>query len=103
MDLKSIQTILPNHPEHLFLELSQDGKISKVRFNELLQRLTDSFCSHDWGKDELDRSNHARVMLLVAELKNQGLTVWMDEEQMKANVKEQMVVEPKTRQVKRVN
>jgi hypothetical protein len=51
----------------------------------------DAFLTHDWGKDEHDRSNHARVGQVNEALKARGVVTWFDEEKMEGNVVEQMV------------
>lgn len=50
----------------------------------------DVFVAHDWGNDELGRSNHARVARVVAELTAAGLKAWFDEEQMRGDILERM-------------
>ena len=40
----------------------------------------DVFLSHNWGKDEEGRDNHARVKKINALLKARGLTTWFDEQ-----------------------
>ena len=42
----------------------------------------DAFLTHDWGTDELGRSNHARVVRLATELRKAGLRPWLDENEM---------------------
>lgn len=37
------------------------------------------FLSHAWGKDTLDRDNHARVRTLARRLRELGWKVWLDE------------------------
>jgi hypothetical protein len=52
--------------------------------------VTDVFLTHDWGTDELGRSNHDRVKVINRLLQASGLRTWFDEEAMHGNVKEQM-------------
>ena len=47
----------------------------------------DCFLSHDWGKDEDGRDNHARVAKICAGLKAAGLRPWFDEERMQGECK----------------
>ena len=49
-----------------------------------------AFISHNWGPDELNRSNHERVKHLNAGLKKLGLKTWFDEEKMVGHVVKQM-------------
>ena len=44
------------------------------------------FLSHDWGKDELGRSNHKRVVRLSEELKALGLRTWLDQDRMEGDI-----------------
>ncbi len=52
--------------------------------------LTDCFLTHDWGVDEKERSNHARVAKVNQYLKNKGLVTWFDEDRMDGNVRRKM-------------
>ena len=47
----------------------------------------DCFLTHDWGVDELDRDNHARVSQVCTKLKDAGFKPWFDEEFMRGDVK----------------
>ena len=38
----------------------------------------DAFLSHNWGKDESGRDNHARVLQLAEILIQKGLKIWID-------------------------
>jgi hypothetical protein len=49
-----------------------------------------AFLTHDWGEDELNRSNHRRVVLVAKALKARGLPVWIDEDEITGNIVEQM-------------
>ena len=40
----------------------------------------DAFLTHDWGDDELGRSNHARVAEVNRLLKAAGFVTWFDED-----------------------
>ena len=45
------------------------------------------FATHDWGKDELGRDNHARVSRVVHALRGQhGIQLWFDEEKMEGDI-----------------
>ena len=48
------------------------------------------FLTHDWGKDELQRDNHARVSEVCKRLKAAGLTPWFDEDQMRGDIHKTM-------------
>ena len=50
----------------------------------------DAFLTHDWGKDELGRDNHARVSKMCAALKQAGIKPWFDEESMRGDVNKAM-------------
>ena len=49
-----------------------------------------AFLSHDWGIDELGRSNHERVGKVAAELEARGLHVWLDDNEMHGDVNKRM-------------
>lgn len=51
---------------------------------------TDVFLSHNWGKDELGRDNHARVSCINKELQKYGYLTWFDEEQIKGEIVNQI-------------
>ena len=51
---------------------------------------TDLFLSHDWGKDELGRSNHYRVSLINRGLQELGYQTWFDDECMEDHIGENM-------------
>ena len=50
----------------------------------------DCFLTHDWGKDELGRDNHARVSEVCKRLKQAGLAPWFDEELMRGDINKTM-------------
>ena len=50
----------------------------------------DVFLSHDWGKDELGRSNHYRIGLINKGLKELGYQTWFDDECMEDHIGENM-------------
>eukprot|EP00966_Prymnesium_polylepis_P287024 6629830-Prymnesium_polylepis.1 len=50
----------------------------------------DAFLSHNWGNDELGRSNHARVCRIKQLLEMEGLKCWLDEEQMSGDINSKM-------------
>jgi hypothetical protein len=52
---------------------------------------TDVFLTHDWGVDELGRSNHDRVAMINKELKSVGFVTWFDSDRMTGDVVDQMV------------
>ena len=49
-----------------------------------------AFLSHNWGPDECDRDNHARVERVGAELVRRGLSVWLDANEMRGDVNKRM-------------
>ena len=51
---------------------------------------TDFFLSHDWGKDEIGRGNHERVMAVNDHLKKLGLKTWFDQDKMSGDIVKQM-------------
>ena len=48
------------------------------------------FLTHDWGKDEHGRDNHARVSEINDALKERGFVTWFDSDRMTGNVPKQM-------------
>ena len=50
----------------------------------------DAFLTHDWGDDELGRSNHARVAEVNRLLKAAGFVTWFDEDRMQGDIVSQM-------------
>jgi WD40 repeat protein len=55
-----------------------------------LKLKTDVFLTHDWGIDELGRSNHDRVAAINKELKSLGFVTWFDSEKMTGEIFYQM-------------
>ena len=51
---------------------------------------TEVFLSHNWGNDELDRDNHARVSEINTMLTDAGYVTWFDSERMIGDVLEKM-------------
>lgn len=51
---------------------------------------THFFLSHDWGDDEVGRSNHTRVMSVNNELNRMGLKTWFDQDRMSDDIVNQM-------------
>ena len=50
-----------------------------------------AFVTHDWGVDGEGRDNHERVIAVATALEKAGLRVWLDEQQMRGDVNQQMV------------
>lgn len=73
----------------LILDVGPDGYLSRDKLSEL-DKLTDCFLTHDWGKDELGRNNHERVAKVNDHLKARGLITWFDSERMIGNIVSQM-------------
>ena len=48
------------------------------------------FLSHDWGKDENNRDNHARVAKVNELLKARGFKTWFDNDRMVGDIVGQM-------------
>ena len=51
----------------------------------------DAFLTHDWGDDELGRSNHARVAEVNRLLKAAGFVTWFDEDRMQGDIVSQIL------------
>ena len=50
-----------------------------------------AFLTHNWGKDESNRDNHARVVRFKKELEANGITnLWLDEERLQGDIVKQM-------------
>ena len=45
-----------------------------------------AFLSHDWGTDDLQRDNHARVCRVAAALEAAGFKPWLDAQEMHGNI-----------------
>jgi hypothetical protein len=67
------------------------GMIPQRELLSFLSSATDVFLSHDWGMDELGRSNHERVVRIAEHLKQAGLRVWLDQERMEGDIYQRMV------------
>ena len=48
------------------------------------------FFSHDWGKDQLGRDNHDRVVKIFRALADLGIVGWLDEEYMQGDIDKAM-------------
>ena len=48
------------------------------------------FFSHDWGKDQLGRDNHDRVVKIFRALADRGIVGWLDEKYMQGDIDEAM-------------
>ena len=48
------------------------------------------FLTHEWGNDEKERPNHARVGKLNRYLKDRGLITWFDEDRLEGDIEEEM-------------
>jgi Ran GTPase-activating protein (RanGAP) involved in mRNA processing and transport len=44
------------------------------------------FLSHNWGDDETDRDNHARVQRVRKELDHLGVDAWLDDERLRGDI-----------------
>ena len=64
-------------------------KLAELR-NPVQNSRYDCFLTHDWGTDELGRSNHDRVSQVNRLLQASGLVTWFDEERMEGNINQQM-------------
>ena len=49
-----------------------------------------AFFSHDWGKDQLGRDNHDRVVKIFRALADRGIVGWLDEKYMQGDIDEAM-------------
>jgi hypothetical protein len=92
VDMNTFKQLAPEHySEDLFHELKGvDDRISIRDLEVFAKKATDVFLTHDWGTDELGRSNHERVKVINRLLQAAGLRTWFDEEAMHGNIKEQM-------------
>jgi hypothetical protein len=92
IDIDAFKQLFPEHFSHaLFRELANaSGRIAGSELQEFALQATDVFLTHDWGTDELGRSNHKRVGMMSRILKEKGVRTWFDEEEMKGNIQEQM-------------
>ena len=72
------------HTESLWKQLHSrgTGNIDSKAVLNFAKLSTDVFLTHDWGTDELERQNHARVSCLNTALQAKGLTTWFDEDKM---------------------
>jgi hypothetical protein len=66
-----------------------DGLVRKEDLLEFSVE-TDCFLTHDWGQDEMGRSNHARVSRVSSSLKERGLIAWFDSDRLSGNIVKQM-------------
>jgi hypothetical protein len=48
------------------------------------------FISFDWGEETRDYPNQKRVMKIAEELRNRGLRIWLDKDQMSGDMKNKM-------------
>eukprot|EP01031_Cornospumella_fuschlensis_P030550 gene30550-36921_t len=92
MDKEAFQKAAPDHYTlSLFNSIKdKDGVIPPARLMQFTAAATDCFLTHDWGKDEQGRDNHARVGKLNALLKARGFRTWFDEEMMRGDIQQQM-------------
>jgi hypothetical protein len=75
----------------VFNKLCNEHKvIEKQIFLDFYATATDVFLTHDWGKDELERDNHERVMRMNRALQERGLSTWFDGDRMRGNIREKM-------------
>ena len=56
----------------------------------LPRRSFHAFVTHDWGVDGEGRDNHERVIAVARALEKAGLRVWLDEQEMRGDVNQQM-------------
>eukprot|EP01031_Cornospumella_fuschlensis_P024391 gene24391-29487_t len=92
MDRDTFQRTAPDHYTlSLFNSIKdQSGMISPTRLLKFASDAKDCFLTHDWGKDQLGRDNHARVGKLNGLLKERGFRTWFDEEMMHGDIQQQM-------------
>lgn len=64
------------------------GPVASVSSTQ--EYLYDCFLTHDWGQDELNRNNHARVAILNEGLKEKGVVTWFDSERLTGNIDHEM-------------
>jgi hypothetical protein len=58
----------------------------------LSEQMFQIFLTHDWGEDELGRSNHDRVRRVYQRLGELGVSAWFDEVQMDGDINEKVSV-----------
>jgi hypothetical protein len=92
-DQETFKKFAPEHySRSLFHELSSGkSRIPKESLQQFVKDATDVFLTHDWGHDELNRDNHARVVKLNRLLKEKGLRTWFDEDRLHGNINEQIL------------
>eukprot|EP01031_Cornospumella_fuschlensis_P042508 gene42508-51933_t len=92
MDKDYFQKLAPDHFSLSLFNALKDsqGIIPPARLIKFTSQATDCFLTHDWGKDELGRDNHARVGKLNALLKAKGFRTWFDEDRMRGDIQQQM-------------
>ena len=80
IDLPTYQQLVGNTKEmdEVFNKLAVDGIITRDVFVENARKRTHVFLTHDWGKDEQKRDNHARVSKVNDWLKANGVITWLD-------------------------
>lgn len=93
IDLSTYQKLVGNTKEmiEVFNKLAVDGIITRDVFVENARKRTHVFLTHDWGKDEQGRDNHARVSKVNDWLKANGVITWFDSDRMTGRVVQTMV------------
>ena len=78
-------------PTFVFKKIQKEGVVSFDSLVKFVDSMTDCFMTHDWGQDEVGRSNHERVKRFNALLKERhGISTWFDEDEMSGDVKGKM-------------
>eukprot|EP01031_Cornospumella_fuschlensis_P014535 gene14535-17750_t len=93
LDQDAFQRMAPDHFTVSLFNSIKDystGVIPPARLMKFTSEATDCFLTHDWGKDELGRDNHARVGRLNGLLKARGFRTWFDEEMMRGDIQQKM-------------
>ena len=68
----------------------KEGKVPQDKIEKLIDNAKDVFLSHNWGKDEKGRDNHARVVKISEYLTSKGFRCWIDAEEMTGNLDKKM-------------
>ena len=57
------------------------------KIEKIVNQAKDVFMSHNWGKDESGRDNHARVVKMAKHFESKGIKCWIDEKEMTGDIR----------------
>lgn len=60
--------------------------MTKDKIEKIASQAKDVFLSHNWGKDNEERDNHARVVEMAKYLESNGIKCWIDEKEMTGDI-----------------